>query len=58
MNRTDKEFFNRKRPKKEQDVHLKDYDLGISYYQSMIKKGDHPTDAYVNLGFIYLDKED
>ena len=58
MNKTDKEFLQKRRPKKQHDVHIKDYELVISHYKNLITKGENVTDAYVNMGFIYLDKED
>ena len=57
MKDIDKEFIDKKRPKQPHDVHLKDYEL-IKHYQKIIDKDEKSADAYVNLGFIYLNKED
>jgi Tetratricopeptide repeat. len=58
MKDIDKEFLDKKRPKQLYDVHHKDYELIIKHYQKIIDKDKNFSDAYVNLGFIYLDSED
>jgi tetratricopeptide (TPR) repeat protein len=58
MKDSDKEFLDKKRPKQLYDIHLKDYELAVKHYQKIIDQDENSSDAYVNLGFIYLDSED
>jgi len=58
MKTIDREYLEEKRPKQLLDVHLKDYELIVRHYNRIIEKDENFADAYVNLGFIYLDKED
>ena len=58
MKKLDRNFLDPDRPRQQDDVHLKDYELVINHYRKFIAENVDCADAYVNLGFIYLDKED
>ena len=43
---------------KHHEIRPEDYDLVISHYKNLITRNENVIDAYNNMGFIYIEKEE